>query len=502
MSEKVRGRLVAGRATYIEGSMGLIGYSVRCVIIACLCSGCALEASKTPAPALPAAFDRAAPNNPANWPSKDWYHGFASTELDALIEQATSNNYDLATARARVAQADARARQAHAAILPSVDAGGNANHFAGHSLNGTLQETDWSTLLSASYEIDFWGKKRATRDSARYLAVASRADRDTVALTTLSGVANAYFQVLSLRDRLSIAHANVDAARKLLAVVESRYQVGLSNPVEVATQRAALATAELTIPDLEQLAEEALAALAVLVGRQPEGFAIEGAPIASLVEPNVAAGLPSDLLTRRPDIFTAESNLKSANADLVVARAALLPSLTLTTSGGVANPAVAAAVNTLTGTGPTLNLGASLVQIIFDGGRLRAMRAEAQAKDEELVTTYRATILAALVDVEKSLSAIQHLDAAREFQNDNLAQSERAYEGARIRYKEGSGDFLTVLEAQRVVYAARDQFSQYKLARLRALVGLCKALGGGWQSPEPAAKPQPPASQSAAELHS
>ncbi|MDP9013500.1 MAG: efflux transporter outer membrane subunit [Pseudomonadota bacterium] len=459
---------------------------LRYALLGALCAGCALQATKPPSVPVPEQFERASPGAAANWPSRDWYHGFGSRELDVLIDQAAGNNLDLTAARARIAQADARARQAHAGILPSVEANGLANHYRARSAAGNLHETDWSGLLSASYEVDFWGKNQATADSARYLALASRADRDTVALTTLSGVANGYFQVLSLRERLSTARGNLDAARSLLDVVESRYKVGLSNPVELATQRAALAAAQLAIPELEQTEAEALTSLAVLLGRQPEGFTIEGAPIESIVEPAVAAGLPSEMLTRRPDIFTAEANLRSANADLVAARAALFPSLKLTASGGVANPAVAAAVNTLTGVGPSLNLGAALVQPIFDGGKLRAMRAESQAKDEELVATYRATILAALVDVENSLSAIQHLDAARDFQNENLAQSERAFEGAKFRYKEGAGDFLTVLEAQKIVYTVRDQFSQYKLARLQALVSLCKALGGGWQAPQAA----------------
>ena len=315
-----------------------------------------------------------------------------------------------------------------------------------------------------------------------------------MALTALAGVANSYFQVLSLRERLSLAHSNVEAARSLMAIVDSRYKVGQSNPVEVATQRAALATAELTVPELERLEEEALAALTVLLGRPPEGFKIEGTPLESLKEPTVAAGLPSELLKRRPDVFKAEANLGSASADVVAARAALFPSLSLTASGGLQNPAMNAAITSLSGVGPTLNLGASLTQPIFDGGKLRAMRAEAQAKEQELVTSYRAAIVAALVDVEKSLSAIHHLDAARDSQNDNVAQSERAFEGARLRYKEGSGDFLTVIGAQKTVYAARDQFSQYKLARLQALVSLCKALGGGWQAPD-AAQPQAAAIQ-------
>jgi outer membrane protein TolC len=194
------------------------------------------------------------------------------------------------------------------------------------------------------------------------------------------------------------------------------------------------------------------------------------------------------LLTRRPDVFMAEANMQAANADLLAARAALFPSLTLNVSGGVQNPALNAAVLTLSGAGPTLNLGASLTQSIFDRGRLRAVRAEAQAKDEELVAAYRAAILSALVDVENALSALDHLQQARALQEENVSQSERAFEGASLRYKAGSGDFLTVLEAQRTLYAARDQYSQYRFARFQAFIALYKALGGGWQAPKTATK--------------
>jgi multidrug efflux system outer membrane protein len=463
---------------------------IRLMFVAGIGAGCTLQPTKPPVVAMPASFEQSSPSDQAAWPGKDWYRGFGSPELDGLIEQASGNNFDVSAARSRIAQADARARQAHAAILPNVDATGNANYLAGHSVNGSAHETDWAALLSASYEVDFWGKNRATADSARLLAVAARAEHDTVALTALAGVADGYFQVLSVRERLNIAHSNVDAARGLMAIVDARFNVGLSNPVEVATQRAALASAELSIPELEQTQGEALAALALLVGRQPEGFTVEGAPLESLTEPAVAVGLPSELLQRRPDVYMAEASLKSASADLVAARAALYPSLSLTAAGGVQNPALNAAILSLSGVGPTLNLGASLTQPIFDGGKLRAQRAEAQAKQEELVTKYRAAIMAGLVDAENALAAIHHLDAARAFQQENLAQSERAFEGAQLRYKEGSGDFVTVIEAQRTLYAARDQFSQYRLARFQALVSLCKALGGGWQAPDRVAQPQ------------
>jgi len=443
-------------------------------------TGCALQSPKPVVPATPEAFANLQGPEQGHWPSSDWYQGFASQELDALIAQASNANLDLAAARARLAQANSRARQAGAALLPSVDAGVDGNFLAGHSTNGSAHETDWSALVSASYEVDFWGKNRATAAAATYLGAAARADRDTVALTTLAGVADGYFAVLSLDERVEVARLNRAAARGLVDAIEARFRAGMSNPVELSTQRAVLAHAETTILELQQQEAEALTALALLVGQPPEGFHIHPEPLAALSEPSIGAGLPAELLTRRPDIYVAEANLRAADANLVAARAALLPSLSLTAAGGIQNPAMQAAVITLSGAGPTLSVGAGLMQTIFDGGRLRALRAEAQAKDEELVAAYRGAILAALVDVENALSAIHHLEAMQDFQNESLAQSERAFEGAQLRYRQGSGDFLTLLEAQQILYAARDQYSQYRLARLQARVSLCKALGGGW----------------------
>ena len=459
----------------------LAGVSAAAVLV---CASCTLQPPGPLPPEVPKQFESRAVGDPANWPSKDWYRGFGSLELNALVEQASIANLDVSAARARVAQADARARQAGAALLPNVDATGNSNFLAGHSVNGSAHELDWSALLSASYEIDFWGKNRATANAARFLSAASRADRETIMLTTLAGVAEGYFQILSLRERVDIAQSNVNAARGLLDVVQARFSAGLSNPVELATQRGVLAAAQLMVPDLQQRQQEALTALALLAGRSPEGFRVEGMPLESLTEPRVGPGLPADLLTRRPDIYMAEANLRAADADVVAARAALFPTVTLTAAGGIQNPAMQAAVITLSGTGPTLNLGAGLVQTIFDGGRLRAVRSEARAKDEELIASYRKVILESLGDVETALTAIHHLDVARESQLESLTQSQRAFEGAQLRYREGAGDFLAVLEAQRTLHAAQDQFSQYKLARLQALVGLCKALGGGWRLEE------------------
>jgi multidrug efflux system outer membrane protein len=461
--------------------------SVTFGILCALSAGCTAERALRTDPKAPSAFENQADSRGAAWPSKEWYRGFGSDQLNALIDEAASNNWDLAGARARVAQADARARAAGAAILPSVDAAGNASFLAGHSGSGSGHETDWSALLSASYEVDFWGKNRATANSAKFLAVASRAQRDTLALTTLAGVADGYFQVLALRERVTIAQSNLEAARGLLAVVQARYDAGSASPVELATQKSALSAAALVIPELQQQEGEARAALALLTGRVPEGFDIGHTALDSLTEPVVAPGLPAELLTRRPDVLVAEANLQSAHADLAAARAAMLPSVNLTAAAGLQNPALNAAVLTVPGTGTTLALTGTLAQVIFDHGRLEAQRAEVQARQEELLAAYRTVITAALIDVENALSGIQHLDVARQFQSENLSQAELAFDGAKLRYQAGSSDYLTLLEAQRTLYAARDQFVQYKFARLQALVGLCKALGGGWTQSAPAA---------------
>jgi multidrug efflux system outer membrane protein len=446
-----------------------------------LLTACAVQRPTTPPQEAPTGFEVSSASR--EWPAQQWYRDFGSEELNALVDAAVHANLDLESSRARVAQADARARQAGAAILPSVDATGTTNYFAGHSSQGGGHEFDWAAMLSASYEVDFWGKNRATAESARLLAGASRAEQDAVALTTLAGVANGYFQLLALRERLAVAQSNRDVAKQLLDVVQARFDVSMASPIELSTQKAAFDTAQIAIADLQQTEFEARTALSLLLGRVPENFEVKGQPLDTLREPSVGPGLPSELLTRRPDIFLAETNLRAGHADVAAARAAMLPTLSLTASGGVQNPALPATVLTIAGVGPSFNLGTNLVQPIFDHGKLKAQRDEVESKDRELLTAYRSSILSAFNDVENSLSAIQHLNQSRQFQLENVAESERAFEGAKLRYQAGSVDFLTLLEAQKTLYAARDLFIQYKLARLQALVGLCKALGGGWTQP-------------------
>ena len=448
-----------------------------------MAAGCVAEQPLAAVPsAAPAGFEHAATAASPAWPDQGWYRGFGSEELDTLVDFAVSHNADLAEAGERVAQADARARQAGAAILPSLSADAGANYLAGHSAQGGGHELDWLAMPSASYEVDFWGKNRATAHAALLEAGASRAARATVQLTILGAVADEYFQVLALRERLAVARSNLEAAQRILEAVEARFGAGLAGPADAALQKAARDRAQIAVADLEQQEMQARAALALLLGRIPEDFQVRGSSLDSLSEPVVSAGLPSELLVRRPDVAAAEANLRAASADLTAARAALFPSLALTAAAGVQNPALPATVLTIAGAGPSLSLAANLTQPIFDHGRLRAQRDEAAARERELLVAYRAAILAALVDVENTLGALQQLDATRSFQEGSLEESARAFEGARLRYEHGAGDLLTLLEAQRILYESRDQLIQYRLARLEALVALCKALGGGWRA--------------------
>ena len=398
-----------------------------------------------------------------------------------LITTAEANNLDIAQAAARLDQADARARQAGAALLPTLGFNANMNTLYGQ-VGGTSQhETDWSAALGASYELDFWGKHRDAVNAATALRAASAADRATVALTVTAGVANSYFQLLSLRERIAVARANLVSSQAILKLVERRVRAGYAAAADLTQERATLAAEEGTLPALQQQELETHNALAILLGRPPENFDVQGQGLASLHAPDAAPGLPSELLTRRPDIAATEANLTAAHADLNAARKAFLPDISLTASGGVAYPALAAAVDTLPGTGLAAGLGLGLVQAIFDGGKNAAKTDETRAKEQELLAAYRAAVVAAFSDVENASGNLSHLAEQEAALQRQVNESEKVLGAAQRKYAAGYADFLIVTEAERALYVARDQLSDIRRARLTASVALFKALGGGWK---------------------
>ena len=408
----------------------------------------------------------------------DWWRGFGSPELAALVDSALASNPDVLIAAEHITQAEAQVRIAGASLFPALSLSADTSRRESRPPGGPWQGDNSSGLgLSASYEFDLWGGIAAGVRAAEWSLRATRFDRETVRLTLVAGVANGYFQLLALRGRLIIARENLATAERVLALVEARFRNGAVTPLDVARQRSAVLGQRASIPPLELQERQTLYALAILTGQVPENFGAAGSPIEALEVPLVAPGIPTDLLVRRPDIASAEAQLQSANANVETARAALLPRISLTGSAGLASGVL---LNVLNAPSAALSLGAGLAQPIFDGGRLRAQVTVAASRERELVESYRKAILAALADVEGALAAGGRTAEQEILQAQVVVEAREALRIAEVRYREGVDDLLTVLDAQRTLFSAQDQVAQVRLARLQASVALYKALGGGW----------------------
>jgi multidrug efflux system outer membrane protein len=431
-----------------------------------------------PAADLPSTYDEAGQSGAAV-AAADWWRGFDSDELSVLVAATLERNPDLAIAAERVRQAEAQVRIADASLFPSLSLGAGASWRETREPGAeTVSANSYNAALSASYELDLWGRNAALARSADFSLRATRFDLETARLTLVSGVASAYFQVQSLRAQLVIVRENLAIAERVFKVVDARARNGAASPLDVARQRSAVLTQTAALPPLELQERQTLFALALLVGRPPEGFMVKDLALRELTVPSVSAGLPATLLLRRPDLASAEAQLSSANANLTSARAALLPGIQLTGSAGAASDALRLLIQDPT---LVLSIGASLLQPIFDGGRLRAQVDIARSRQTELVLAYRKAILAALTDVETALAAGSRVSQREVLLEQVRQQAARAMQLAEVRYREGADDLLVLLDAQRTLFQAQDQLVQIRLARLQATLSLFKALGGGWQ---------------------
>ena len=455
---------------------------IPAVLAALSLGACAIGGNPpAPAPAMPEAWSESGASEAAA-PVRDWWRSFGSTELSGLIDAALEASPDMAIAAEHARQAEAQVRIAGATLFPALNLGIDSSRREIRVDGGSWQSANASSAtLSASYELDLWGKNASGVRAAESSLLASRFDAETVRLTLVAGVASAYFQVLSLRARLVIAHENLGIAERVYKVVDSRARNGAVSALDLARQQAAVLAQRAAIPPLELQERQTLVALAILTGRQPEGFDAAATGVSEVLVPRTAPGIPSELLVRRPDLASAEAQLAAANANVAVARAALLPSISLTGSAGIASDVL---LNFLSAPTAAAAIGASLLQPIFDGGRLRAQVDVAASRERELVENYRKFILAALADVESALTAGNRGLDQEVLQEQVLVQARRALQLAEVRYRAGADDLLTVLDAQRTLFAAEDQLAQIRLSRLLASVGLFKALGGGWKVPQ------------------
>ncbi|HTT98070.1 MAG TPA: TolC family protein [Rhizomicrobium sp.] len=467
-------------------------------------SGLAVAACSTDPPQalkpteMPSAFTAPMTKSSQVWPTADWWTGFGSAELTDLEVTAQQQNNDLAAAVARVVQARGNTGLAASALFPAVDlegtaqrngskvpfttTGGGGSHTTGSgptTISGThgVAVNTFGVSLNASYELDFWGLAQDNLRAAQYNARSALYAQRVEALTVTSDVANTYLDVLALRDRIQIAKNNVDAAKRILAITQAKVTNGVASNLDLAQQSAILAGVEASIPALEEQEREARYALAVLIGRAPEGFDVKANTISGVSAPVVQPDMPASLLVRRPDIAAAEANLVSAHASVDAARAAFLPAIGLTGSGGFTNPAIGSLFNPES---LAWSVGASLLQTIFDGGAKTSQLDVNKGREMELVADYRGTVFNALSDTESALGQVTSLATQEQFTTEQVKNAAEAFRISELQYREGVADLLAVLQTQQTLFTAQDTLVQVKLARLQADVSLYRALGGGW----------------------
>ncbi|CAA7625134.1 Outer membrane protein [Magnetospirillum sp. SS-4] len=445
---------------------------------------------------LPASFRNQVPEPSPELPRplSQWWKGFGSEELNALIEEALDKNHDIKAATFRIAQAEAQAGSAAAALLPTISVSGKRSVDAPTGGQGAILAAGTnrthrlsSMSLSASYELDIWGKIRASEASALATALANVHDREALAITLVADLVGTYLQYLEFMDREAVALRNIANMKTMHAAVRERVRLGESSHLELAQQRNVLAQGEASVPPLVLQRERAFNRLATLLGRPPGMLRLSGNSLEGLKVPEVSPGLPTDLLLRRPDIKKAEANLVAANANIGVARAKMLPSLTLTGERGWASQLF----DNITSPGSIFFVAAaSVAGTIFDYGKTQSDIEYSRAKHSELVEVYQQTVLASLRDVEDALAAIRLQGELEVAQREVLLASEDAYRLSSEAFRLGMVDYLNVLETQRTRFQADDANVQAKSGRLAAVLSLYKALGGGMERPEDRAEEQ------------
>ncbi len=457
----------------------------RSVAAACavLLTGCATHVPQVLSPQLvPQSFVGQDASGDQVWPQPDWWQQFASPELSAFIGKAQADNRDLAVAAARVTEARAQTVIQRAALFPQFNLQAQAQRAGptrgqSISLTNSPAGNSFGLTLGASYEVDVWGLARSNLRAADETLKATRFAQQAVALTLTADVANTYFSVLALRKRIAIANEDIVAIRDILKTIELRVATGKSSHLDLAQERAQVESVEAQLPQLEEQELEARVALAVLLGQTPETLEVRTISLEAIRLPLVNPGIPSDLLLRRPDVAQTEANLASAHANLDAARAAFLPQFALSGSDGFASAAIGALLH-----GPSVawDYGGSLLQTVFDGGKLIGQRKLAAGTQQELIASYENAVLNAYADVETALGQVKNSSLAQEHLGHEVDAAREAFQISQLQYRQGTTDLLTVLQSQQTLFSAEDQLAQITLARMQAVIHLYEALGGGW----------------------
>lgn len=412
--------------------------------------------------------------------TEKWWNVFEDPVLDGLEERALAYNQDLKAAVARVDEARADVGIARADQMPSLSANAQSGREGNSAGSGESQST---AGVSASFELDLWGKYRRLSESARARLLASEAARDTVRLTLTADVANGYFALRRLDAQQQILQRTLQAREENVRVYEARYKAGYCTEVDLRRVQADKDSVQAQLQELSLQLEQQETALAVLLGESPREIIARNIPRGKTLSelnlvPDVPADLPSDLLERRPDVRQAEEQLIAANANIGAARAAYFPSISLTAGAGFASSAL---TRLFTGGAGVWNMAGNALAPIFEGGKIRAQNKKAEAQYREQLASYTKTVQNAFKEAYDALSANRMDRSIFDSYNAQTSAMRRSYELTKKQLDAGLIGVTDLLDVEENLLSAEMNLSSARANELSAVVNLCKALGGGWK---------------------
>jgi len=503
LGKQTNSATASAKQTPPSDGLGAKGAVAMLLLSGLALTGCAVGPNyQRPATAVPSEYKST--NALGEWkeavpldhlPKTAWWEVFGDTRLNELEQRAAAENQDLKAAIARVGQARATARLAGNSLIPSLDLNPSARRerYSPNQLPsfGSITVNTFRVPLDLSYEVDLWGRIRRGFEGARADAQSSLAAFQSVLLGLQADVARNYFTLRALDAEMATVRETLDLRNEQLKLTRGRFDGGIGTELDVSRAETEYATAEAESAALARRRAELENALAILVGENPSSFKLQ--PLAhdaewALEPPAIPAGLPADLLERRPDVAESERQLAAANARIGMAKAAFFPVLRLTGSGGYVSGELE---NLLSWDSRIWSIGPSVSLPIFAQARNRSNFQRSKAVYEEAVARYRQQVLVAFGDVENSLSAIRFLSEQAAAQQRAVTSAQRAASLALQRYDAGIVGYLDVVDADRAALVTQRARAQLAGERLVASIHLIKALGGGWDESALSISPKP-----------
>jgi multidrug efflux system outer membrane protein len=415
----------------------------------------------------------------------DWWKELQDPTLDALIEEALANNLTVQIAAANIEQAAAVLTQVRSPLFPQAEYSGSAARERASGISGTRLSSfienprnSFELFAGASWELDLWGKVRRLSEAARADLLGAEEARRGVILSLVASVANSYIQIRGLDAQLEIAKRTLDAYGESVKLFELQFQHGQVSQMTLEQARSQYQTAAVAIPEIELQIAQTENALSILLGRNP-GPIVRGKSILDLELPVVPAGLPSQLLERRPDLAEAEQNLIAANAQIGAAKALYFPSISLTGAFGFQSSELS---DLFRGSARTWSYSGSFTGPIFTAGAISGQVKQAEAARQAALLSYKNAILSAFSDVENALVSRRKLSEQLQAQQGLVASLREYARLAWMQYNGGYTPYLTVLDAESQLFPAELNYTQTRTLLLTAYVDIYAAMGGGWVS--------------------